>query len=362
MKGLNLLKFIIICILSISSISYAKEKNSELLEYKIEQLIKEKNELKAQIQLIQKENEIVKYDLKIVKENYARESEITKDLYDKQLTTFQVILGVVGALFLLVTFLGINNIKAYVIKLIDDKANNKITKLEETIKEYEKLLKEIKIKTEKDIETFLKNKTENLTSEEKELLNKLSEEIKNKQDKTANDWFVVALGNYNQKNYDDAISAYKKVIELTPDNYNAYYNLGLSYGDKKDYDNAIECYKKSIKSDVNFYSSFINLFELYIIKGIDIDVELVNKFTEKFKLHKAKMIEYEMLDIIKDVTNNQNTDIKLKEWLETYKDTSLKNWGFTELNELINKQTNETIKSNLQKIVEVFKNHKSSTE
>jgi len=279
-------------------------------------------------------------------------------LYDKQLSTFQVILGVVGALFLLVTILGINNIKAYVIKLIDDKANNKITKLEETIKEYEKLLKEIKIKTEKDIETFLKNKTENLTSEEKELLNKLSEEIKNKQDKTANDWFVVALENHNQKNYDDAISAYKKVIELTPNNHNAHYNLALVYSSKKDYDNALDCYKKSIKDDIKFNSSFLNLFELHIIKEINTDIELVNKFIEKYKLNKAEMIKYQMLDIIKDATNNQNIDIKLKKWLETYKDTSLKGWGFTELDELIDRQTDETIKSNLQKVVEVFKNHK----
>lgn len=279
-------------------------------------------------------------------------------MYDKQLSTFQVILGVVGALFLLVTILGINNIKAYVIKLIDDKANNKITKLEETIKEYEKLLKEIKIKTEKDIETFLKNKTENLTSEEKELLNKLSEEIKNKQDKTANDWFVVALENHNQKNYDDAISAYKKVIELTPNNHNAHYNLALVYSSKKDYDNALDCYKKSIKDDIKFNSSFLNLFELHIIKEINTDIELVNKFIEKYKLNKAEMIKYQMLDIIKDATNNQNIDIKLKKWLETYKDTSLKGWGFTELDELIDRQTDETIKSNLQKVVEVFKNHK----
>ncbi|PNV83430.1 MAG: hypothetical protein C0627_04830 [Sulfurimonas sp.] len=311
-----------------------------------------------QIQLIQKENETIKYDLNIVKEKYSRESEITNNLYDKQLSTFQVILGVVGALFLLVTILGINNIKAYVIKLIDDKANNKITKLEETIKEYEKLLKEIKIKTEKDIETFLKNKTENLTSEEKELLNKLSEEIKNKQDKTANDWFVVALENHNQKNYDDAISAYKKVIELTPNNHNAHYNLALVYSSKKDYDNALDCYKKSIKDDIKFNSSFLNLFELHIIKEINTDIELVNKFIEKYKLNKAEMIKYQMLDIIKDATNNQNIDIKLKKWLETYKDTSLKGWGFTELDELIDRQTDETIKSNLQKVVEVFKNHK----
>lgn len=354
-----MLKLIIICILLISSL-YAKEKNSELLEYKVEQLIKEKNELKSQIQLIQKENETIKYDLNIVKVSYSRESEITNTLYDKQLTTFQVILGVVGALFLLVTFLGINNIKAYVIKLIDDKANNKITKLEETIKEYEKLLKEIKIKTEKDIETFLKNKTENLTSEEKELLNKLSEEIKNKQDKTANDWFVVALENHNQKNYDDAISAYKKVIELTPNNYNAYYNLALVYSSKKDYDNALDCYNKSIKDDINFLRSFLNLFEIYMIKGMDIDIELVNKFIEKYKLNKAEMIKYEMLDIIKDVINNKNIDMKVKEWLELYKDIPIKDWSFTELDELINKQTNKTIKSKLQTTVEIFKNHKKN--
>ncbi|WP_373001657.1 tetratricopeptide repeat protein [Sulfurimonas sp.] len=391
-------KFLLVIIMLTSSLLYAKAQDTKLLEYKVGQLIKEKDVLKSQVQDLIKDNETFKLKINTIKENYQNEAENNRNLYDKQLTTFQVILGVVGALFLLVTFLGINNIKGYVVKLIDGKTNDKIKELEKTIKEYKDLLEKIKIKTEKEVEDFINtmsedivNQTKEFSVEEKELLQKLSEEVKNKQDKTENDWYVLAMRYTNQNDYKNAANAYNKVIELNPKNIVAYnnlgyvygkldedekaikvyeealiinpnyvqviVNLGISYGKINEYEKAISCYKKVPENHEQYKQSFLNLYELSIITNITIDEGLVSKFLEKYASNKEEMIKYDMLEIIKDIKNNKDITNKLQNWKDKYKSVSLKGWGFKELESLINSEDNPKIKSHLQNALEIFKLH-----
>ena len=44
------------------------------------------------------------------------------------------------------------------------------------------------------------------------------------------------------KDLNKAEDAYKKAIELAPDEVDAFYNLGLVYIDKKRYEEAVECF------------------------------------------------------------------------------------------------------------------------
>lgn len=390
-EGVCLFKFLIIFILFFSSMLYATVQDNKLLEYKIEQLIKEKNVLESQMQSLMQDRDILKLKVVTIKENYVKESENNRNLYDKQLTTFQVILGVVGVLFLFVTIVGINNIKGYVVKLINDKANDKIKEFDNTIKKYKDLLETIKNKTEEEIKDFIKNKAETLSLEDKELLKKLSEEVKNKQDKTENDWYVLAMQYNNKKDYINAIYAYKKTIELNQNNIAAWNNLGVIYSEIQDYkkaiktykaalsindnyslanlnlgntygrigeyENAINLYKKVSVKDKLFSDSFISLYEILILTNIEIEDSLKNSFLENFSSNKENMIQYEMLEIIKDIKNKKNIDIKLQNWKKMYKDVSLGNWRFKELEDFINIESSQTIKSNLHNAVEVFKNH-----
>ena len=49
---------------------------------------------------------------------------------------------------------------------------------------------------------------------------------------------------FRNKQYDEAITAAKRAIELKPDNANAYNTLGAAYGMKKQYDEATKAFKK----------------------------------------------------------------------------------------------------------------------
>ena len=67
----------------------------------------------------------------------------------------------------------------------------------------------------------------------------------------------------SQKNYDECIQCFEKVIELSPDYPYAYYSLGLAYEQKEDTDKALEYY--------------------YLYSGIEKDEKMLNVVNQKIK-------------------------------------------------------------------------------
>ena len=67
----------------------------------------------------------------------------------------------------------------------------------------------------------------------------------------------------SQKNYDECIQCFEKVIELSPDYPYAYYSLGLAYEQKEDIDKALEYY--------------------YLYSGIEKDEKMLNVVNQKIK-------------------------------------------------------------------------------
>ena len=67
----------------------------------------------------------------------------------------------------------------------------------------------------------------------------------------------------NQKNYDDAIKCFERVIQLTPDYPYAYYSLGMAYEQKGDTSKALEYY--------------------YLYSGIEHDEKMINSVQQKIK-------------------------------------------------------------------------------
>ena len=58
---------------------------------------------------------------------------------------------------------------------------------------------------------------------------------------------------------DNEISAYKKVVEIDPDNLEAFYNLGHAYRDKEMYDESIAAYNRVIEIDPAYIDAYFNL-------------------------------------------------------------------------------------------------------
>jgi len=72
---------------------------------------------------------------------------------------------------------------------------------------------------------------------------------------------------YNNKNmFDEAISEFKRAIDINPDFAEAYDNLAAAYNNKGMYDKAISELKKAIEIDPNFVAAHYHLAMLYINK------------------------------------------------------------------------------------------------
>jgi tetratricopeptide (TPR) repeat protein len=67
--------------------------------------------------------------------------------------------------------------------------------------------------------------------------------------------------------YNEAIDAYEKAIELNPDYYKAWVNLGITYRHIGDLDQAEEKYKKALSIEPDYAELHASIGALYIFKA-----------------------------------------------------------------------------------------------
>jgi len=72
---------------------------------------------------------------------------------------------------------------------------------------------------------------------------------------------------YNQRKYDEAVSAYEKAIAVGGENAVVYNSLGNVFRDRRETDRAIEMYRKSIEVDPMLPLSYSNLAILLMDSG-----------------------------------------------------------------------------------------------
>jgi len=98
---------------------------------------------------------------------------------------------------------------------------------------------------------------------------------------TAEEYYDRGTDFRGKRMYDEAITAYKKVIEIDPQYTKAHYNLGLAYYDKKMYDEAITAYKKTIEISPKYADAHNNLAQAYYEKGeYSLAIEHCDRATE----------------------------------------------------------------------------------
>jgi tetratricopeptide (TPR) repeat protein len=84
----------------------------------------------------------------------------------------------------------------------------------------------------------------------------------------ADEWLTKGNTAYEAKNYDEAITCYKKATELDPGFASAYYNLAIIYAAKGMLEEAISAYKKALTVKPDYYAARNNLATIYIKKGL----------------------------------------------------------------------------------------------
>ena len=104
------------------------------------------------------------------------------------------------------------------------------------------------------------------------------------QEETAQEYIDKGITYHDQGDYDKAIEAYKKALEIDPNSSIAYYEISFSYFGKQDYKKAEEYGKKSIALDDK------NLVHSYITLGNALDMQ--GKSKEALKIYEKALKKF----------------------------------------------------------------------
>ena len=119
------------------------------------------------------------------------------------------------------------------------------------------------------------------------LLQKLLDKCQSRQD-YASVLLFLAL-NYSEIGMlQDAVDAYKRMLQYDPTNSTAYSNLGLLYMDMGNYDAAIESYQQAVKHDPENPFAYNNLASVYFRKN---EYDLAIPYAEKSLKLKGNMYQ-----------------------------------------------------------------------
>lgn len=78
-------------------------------------------------------------------------------------------------------------------------------------------------------------------------------------------WNNLGIAYGRLERYEDAISAYKKAVEIKPDKHEAWNNLGSTFAKLKKYDEAIEAYVKAMEINPEDHDTWQNLCAVHLI-------------------------------------------------------------------------------------------------
>lgn len=261
-----MLKNIFIFLIFISTLVQAVPTEENITEYRIKQLEENIAVLKIQNEDLLKNTYKLESQIEILDNKYKEEKENYKNLlannesiYYNQLTAFNLILFLVGAILVFISIVGYNNIKkkidSIVEEKINEKANEKIEELEVLTKRHDKIVCE----HENILENLKSKSPENLTDIDKKMLDEKVKELLLKENKSDEEWSLIGLEYLQKSLFEDAVNAYQQAIKLNPENSTYYANLGYSLNELKRFTEAIDYLKKAIELNPNSDMAHNNL-------------------------------------------------------------------------------------------------------
>ena len=89
-----------------------------------------------------------------------------------------------------------------------------------------------------------------------------------------------------------AISFYDKILTLDSENSDAYFSKGLVYANQKDYDNCIKCFEKVIQLSPDYPYAYYSIAMAYEQKG------LTDKALEYYYLYSGLETDAGILSVV----------------------------------------------------------------
>jgi tetratricopeptide (TPR) repeat protein len=80
-------------------------------------------------------------------------------------------------------------------------------------------------------------------------------------------WYNMGISYYNLGDYHKSISCYEKAVEIKPDKHEAWYNMGNSHYNLGDYHKSISCYEKAVEIKPDMHEAWYNLGISYFNLG-----------------------------------------------------------------------------------------------
>ena len=165
-------------------------------------------------------------------------------------------------------------------------------------------------------------------------------------------YYTMGIAYRKLEEYDKAIKAYNKAVEINPQKDEAYYNMGIAYYHLKEFDEVITCYKKAIHLNANKSGAYTNLFELQLTQNQAFDQELEEAYLKRFGNNKESKIKYNMLKVFENIAHGKESGLEV--WKREYEGAVLDGWSFDELRAWIDEIKDTKTKERLLEALRVF--------
>jgi len=76
--------------------------------------------------------------------------------------------------------------------------------------------------------------------------------------------------------YEKAVECFKKIIEMDPNNYRAWYNLGIAYFNLNETEDALSAYHRALEIKPDYMYCYYNIGLLYEVSKGDLEKALAN--------------------------------------------------------------------------------------
>lgn len=233
--------------------------DSKVLEERIKQ---NKEKTQVQLEAIEKEVEIRNDAVKQEMERRTIELENRMDLYIWGSGIFFVLMGS------LITFMGRKAIANWIRQTIEAKTideleavwKERMSTLDKDRGEYERLMNSLKDRIGAiDISKPIPAKSaENLVS-----LEDKREKLKEEADYSFDDWGYKALGEYDKRQYAEAIISWRKALEINPQSSDIHYSIGVAHTKLENYEQSIAGYTKAIDLNPKYTEAYNNRGHCY---------------------------------------------------------------------------------------------------